>query len=140
MKIIGTKIGLTLLLSLPLLIAGCEEHQAVSDTRPSGLSDTSQTVQEEAAGQTMKIREIAWNSISAASQETVKIDWKQAKVAEIGGDQVPFPLMDSMLEQEEIPDRVVQVTFPTTQDSALGEIIVYLDSASSEKIGLAPRK
>ncbi|OWR28709.1 hypothetical protein CDO73_17580 [Saccharibacillus sp. O23] len=140
MKIIGTKIGLTLLLSLPLLIAGCEEHQTVSDTRSSEPSAASQTVQQEAANRTTKMRELAWNSISAASQETVKIDWKQAEVAEIRGDQVPFPLMDSMAEQEEIPDRLVQVTFPTTQDMMLGEIVVYLDSTSGEKIGLAPRK
>lgn len=130
MKTTGPQVGLILLLSLSLLTAGCEERNPVSDA----------AVSEVAANPTKQMREIAWNSISARSQETVKIDWKQAEVAEIRGEQVPFPLMDSTKKQQEIPDRLVQVTFPTTQDMTLGAIIVYLDPASGEKIGLAPRK
>lgn len=71
----------------------------------------------------MQIREIAWNSLTTQQKSTVRVDWKQAPVA-----QTTYNGKSAW-----------SVRFNTTDDAVLGPIIMIVDSTTKVVLGQALR-
>jgi len=69
------------------------------------------------------IREIAWNSLTAQQQATVRVDWKQAPV-------------DQTIYKDK---SAYSVRLNTSDDALLGPIIVYIDSSTNVVLGFGMR-
>ncbi len=82
----------------------------------------------------MEFRQVAWESLSENTKDTVIGDWQKAEVIEVSPDDVPQHIK---LEKNQ---KVVKVVFNTEQDLSLGPIGLYIDRSSKEIIGADARK
>ncbi len=82
----------------------------------------------------MEFRQVAWESLSENTKDTVIGDWQKAEVIEINPADIPQHIK---LEKNQ---KVVKVVFHTEQDSLLGPIGLYIDRSSKEIMGPDPRK
>lgn len=78
----------------------------------------------------MEFRQVAWDSLSENTKDTVIGDWQKAEVTEVRPAAVPQH--NIKLEKNQ---KVVKVVFHTEQDSLLGPIGLYIDRSSKEIIG-----
>ncbi len=77
----------------------------------------------------MEFRQVAWESLSKNTKDTVISDWQKAEVIEVSPADIPQHIK---LEKNQ---KVVKVIFHTEQDSLLGPIGLYIDRSSKEIIG-----
>ncbi|WP_037289485.1 hypothetical protein [Saccharibacillus sacchari] len=122
-----------------MTLTGCKE---VNSSQPNGgvsISSTTATPPNDEQDEDAKIREIAWDSLSARQQESVQGNWKTAEVERLQGNSIWYGIaMDEQSTQ--IPDQVILVTFNTTQDQLLGPLVIYIDAESEERIGVGVRE
>lgn len=82
----------------------------------------------------MEFRQVASESLSKNTKDTVIGDWPKAEVIEVSPADVPQYIK---LEKNQ---KSVKVVFNTEQDSLLGPIGLYIDRSSKEIIGSDARK
>jgi len=126
-------------LTFSMTLTGCKE---VNSSQPNGgvsISSTTATAPNDEQDEDAKIREIAWNSLSARQQESVQGNWKTAKVERPEGSSIWYGIaMDK--QNAQIPDQVILVTFNTIQDQLLGPLVIYIDAESEQRIGVGIRE
>ena len=77
----------------------------------------------------MEFRQVAWESLSKNTKDTVMGDWQKAEVIEVSSADIPQHI------KQEKNQKVVRVVFHTEQDSLLGPIGLYINRSSKEIIG-----
>jgi len=80
------------------------------------------------------IRETAYNWIDDSIKSTI-IDWKTSKVEKITFDKEHL-IINETETLDIINNEAFKVTFTTKDDDLLGPVIVYLDSDTSEVLGM----
>ena len=80
------------------------------------------------------IREIAYNWIDDNKKSTI-IDWKTSKVEKITFDKEHL-VVNETETLDIINKEAFKVTFTTKDDDLLGPVIVYLDTDTSEVLGM----
>lgn len=103
------------------------------------ISSTTTTILDDNQDEKAKMREIAWNSLSARQQGDVQGKWQEAKVERIKGSSIWYGIaMDD--QNAEMPNDVVLVTFNTLQDQLLGPLVIYIDAETEKRIGVGVRE
>lgn len=127
------------MLIFSMTLTGCKEANSSQSNGEASISSTTATAPNDEQDEDAKIREIAWDSLSARQQDSVQGDWKTAKVERLQGNSIWYGIaMDK--QNTQIPDQVILVTFNTIQDQLLGPLVIYIDAESEQRIGVGIRE
>ncbi|MFJ5625729.1 hypothetical protein ACIQD3_24430 [Peribacillus loiseleuriae] len=126
------KVNLTGMCEEPRIRICSAEEIVISTEKVDKAPSNTESIENEK--EYMESRQVAWDSLSENTKDTVIGDWQKAEVIEVSPDDVPQHIK---LEKNQ---KVVKVLFHTKQDELLGPIGLYIDHSSKEIIGRDPRK
>ncbi len=122
-----------------MTVMGCSKENTPQSKNSVAISSTTTTASDDEQDEKAKMREIAWNSLSARQQGDVQGKWQEAKVERIKGSSIWYGIaMDD--QNAEMPNDVVLVTFNTLQDQLLGPLVIYIDAETEKRIGVGVRQ
>lgn len=122
-----------------MTVMGCSKENTPQSKDDVAISSTTTTILDDNQDEKAKMREIAWNSLSARQQGDVQGKWQEAKVERIKGSSIWYGIaMDD--QNSEMPNDVVLVTFNTLQDQLLGPLVIYIDAETEKRIGVGVRE